>query len=73
MKVIVSTSLHSKVLKELHDGNPGMNTMKQIASSHVWWPNINKDIEKVNKNVDPSGSFAIHYPRSHYTTGCGLG
>ena len=45
MRVIVPTSLRCKVLKDLHDGYPGINRMKQIARSYVWRSNIDNDIE----------------------------
>ena len=34
------------MLQELHDNHPGVSKMKALAMSHVWWPQIDKDIEK---------------------------
>ena len=37
--------LQDKVLSELHHNHPGMSRMKARARSHVWWSNIDRDIE----------------------------
>ena len=32
-------------LKELHNGHPGISKMKALSKVHVWWPNMDRDIE----------------------------
>ena len=49
IRVIVPTKLKDQVLQEIHQGHPGINKMKQIARSHVWWPKVDADIETLSK------------------------
>ncbi|EFO90739.1 hypothetical protein CRE_08209 [Caenorhabditis remanei] len=46
-RVVVPESLQRAVLKQLHEGHPGMVRMKQLARSFVYWPKIDEDVEKV--------------------------
>ena len=41
--------LHKKVLEELHRGHPGVVRMKALARSHVWWPELDEEIEECAK------------------------
>ncbi|XP_039757341.1 uncharacterized protein K02A2.6-like [Pararge aegeria] len=36
------------VLKEIHDGHPGIVKMKQIARNYVYWDGLDADIERVS-------------------------
>ena len=38
------------MLKELHQGHPGVGRMKAVARGHVWWPGLDKDLEKMAKS-----------------------
>ena len=44
-RVVIPASLRSIVLDLLHLGHFGMQRMKQLARTSVYWPNIDDDIE----------------------------
>ena len=44
-RVVIPTSLRQQVLEILHLGHFGMQRMKQLARTAVYWPNIDADIE----------------------------
>ena len=46
VRVVMPAKLHKKVLEELHHGHPGVVRMKALARSHVWWPELDKEIEE---------------------------
>ena len=46
-RVVVPNSLQAAVLKQFHIGHPGINRMKSIARSYVFWPNLDSEIEKL--------------------------
>ncbi|XP_043234787.1 uncharacterized protein K02A2.6-like [Amphibalanus amphitrite] len=51
-RVVVPPNLRSRVLSELHAGHQGMVKMKQLGRMHVWWPNMDKQIEAEVRNCE---------------------
>ena len=49
-RIVIPESVRSKVLDLLHLGHFGMQRMKQLARSVVYWPHIDKDIERVARS-----------------------
>lgn len=47
-RVIVPKALREMVLREIHDGHPGIVKMKQIARNYVFWEGLDADIERVS-------------------------
>jgi len=48
-RVIVPSCFRSQVLKQIHKGHPGIERMKILARSYVYWPKIDEDIEQFVK------------------------
>ncbi|KXJ71448.1 hypothetical protein RP20_CCG020544 [Aedes albopictus] len=46
-RILVPMNLRKRVLKLAHIGHPGIDRTKQRIRSKVWWPNVDKEAEKV--------------------------
>ncbi|XP_020898619.1 uncharacterized protein K02A2.6, partial [Exaiptasia diaphana] len=51
-RVIVPPQGRELVIEELHVAHPGINRMKALARSYVWWPKMEHDIEQAVKKCD---------------------
>ena len=45
-RIVIPGTLREKILKLGHEGHPGIVWMKQRLRSKLWWPGLDKDIEK---------------------------
>uniref|UniRef100_A0A1X7VL64 Integrase zinc-binding domain-containing protein n=1 Tax=Amphimedon queenslandica TaxID=400682 RepID=A0A1X7VL64_AMPQE len=52
-KVVISETCRDRILTSLHESHPGIVRMKSQTRSYVWWPGLDKDIEKLVKSCDP--------------------
>nr|CDJ95324.1 RNA-directed DNA polymerase (reverse transcriptase) and Integrase domain containing protein [Haemonchus contortus] len=46
-RIIIPLVLQPTVMRALHEGHPGMNRMKALARSYVFWTKINDDLERL--------------------------
>lgn len=49
-RIVIPTSLRGKVIEIGHEGHPGIILMKQRLRTKVWWPGMDKDIERYCKS-----------------------
>ena len=54
-RVVIPQSLQSKILDLLHLGHFGMERMKQLARTAVYWPGIDAAIEMASRRCDSCG------------------
>ena len=52
-RVVIPLPLRDTILKDLHQGHPGIIRMKAIARSYLWWPGLDGDLEKLAKSCLP--------------------
>ena len=57
IRVIIPSTLRKHILKLLHLGHFGMQRMKQLARSTVYWPRIDFDIEDLCRKCTSCGQF----------------
>lgn len=57
-RLIIPTSQRQHVLEMMHRGHPGIERMKAVARSYVYWPNIDTDIEDMVKSCKSCASAA---------------
>ena len=58
--MVIPPKLRNCVLQELHSSHLGMVKMKTLARSYVWWPGLDKEIEKLTKSC----SGCVTYKKS---------
>ena len=58
-RVVIPSSLRKHVLELLHEGHFGIQRMKQLARTAVYWPNIDMDITDMCQRCS---TCAVHQP-----------
>ena len=56
-RVVVAPPGRAKILQELREGRPGVNRMKALARSFVWWPKLDSGIESLVKSCEECQMF----------------
>ncbi|XP_055605734.1 uncharacterized protein K02A2.6-like [Uranotaenia lowii] len=59
-RLVIPNSLRQRILKQLHRGHPGIERMKAVSRSYVFWPKID---ECITEYIKRCSSCAIH-PKS---------
>ena len=54
------------VLEELHDGHPGVSKMESHIKAHVWWPNMDRDIENLVQTCYECQLHCHDPPKPHF-------
>lgn len=60
-RVVVPPPGRVKITKELHEGHPGVNRMKALARSFVWWPQLDSELENLVQSCEECQTFR-HLP-----------
>ena len=45
-RVVVPPAGQARIIEELHESQPGICRMKNLARSYFWWPHINNQLEE---------------------------
>lgn len=61
-RIVVPSCLREQVLKLGHEGHPGISVMKSRMRTKVWWPKIDKDVEKGIKTCKSCLQVSIPHP-----------
>ena len=62
-RVVIPQSLQSKILDLLHLGHFGMERMKQLARTAVYWPGIDMAIEMTSRRCEACGEHQNKPPK----------
>ena len=65
IRVVVPQKLRQRVLEELHTSHMGMNKMKVVARSFVWWPLIDKEIEQLATCKSCDACLSVRHSPPH--------
>ena len=71
VRVVVPTNIKKLVLAELHKQHPGIVRMKSLARLHVWYPNVDKDVESLVKLAQTAKRSKINRRNVRITPGPG--
>lgn len=63
-RIVIPSTLRDQVLKELHETHLGIVKMKQLARRYVYWPCIDRDIERLVKECQPCALTRANPPKA---------
>lgn len=49
-RLVIPMALRKRILQLAHESHPGIGTMKRRLRQKVWWPGIDKDVERMIKS-----------------------
>eukprot|EP00116_Pleurobrachia_bachei_P000821 sb/3461083/ len=61
-RVIVPAKLQKRVLELLHAVHMGVSAMKRLAREHLWYPGMDKEIEKLARECEQCGAASDRPP-----------
>ncbi len=59
-RIVMPSSLRHFVLRKLHFTDPGINAVKSLARTTVWWLKCDSDMETFIKSCDHSQKYGTH-------------
>ncbi|KAL1447451.1 hypothetical protein WDU94_001922, partial [Cyamophila willieti] len=62
-RVVIPASLQSQILTELHETHLGITKMKQLARRYVYWPKIDRDIERLVRSCEACAHIKANPPK----------
>ncbi|XP_058456623.1 uncharacterized protein K02A2.6-like [Malaya genurostris] len=62
-RLMIPETYRKPILKQLHKGHPGMERMKALARSHVYWPRIDDDVVDHVKRCDSCATHSKTPPK----------
>ncbi|UYV67469.1 K02A2.6-like [Cordylochernes scorpioides] len=65
--MIIPDSLREYVLKIIHENHIGVNKMKTLARSSVYWPGMDEQIEKLSKSCSTCMENTSKLPKQEFT------
>lgn len=62
-RVVIPTSLRSQILAEIHETHLGITKMKQLSRRYVYWPSIDRDIERLVRSCEACAQIRHNPPK----------
>ena len=50
-RVVIPKKLQNRILRDFHTGYPGINRMKSLVRSYVYWPKMDNDITEMIEKI----------------------
>ena len=69
-RIVIPATLQAQVLELLHSGHFGMQRMKQLARTAVYWPRIDADIEARSRQCGACAEHQNAPSNMQFTLGC---